>query len=282
VNLRQLCDASVQLGIALDVRGEAALRRQMEQARLVFEALPEWQEPYFDTERLRYPFGDVRVLNGPEDVELHSVLLGINIGISDFLLARELHASGTRIDAVIAHHPTGIAPSQVQDYMPVSIDYLVAEGVPRADAEDCIRRYIREKLQHLEDNYRVGPDTAKLLGFPFACIHTPADYYMRVGVRTAFAAHPPETPLEAVRALLTIPEVDSAARISGAVPRVMSCDPSRPIGRVLLTFGGGYILPPEAYHLLGKAGVNTVVQIGCSPAHAQAAEAPSSYWLMER
>ena len=28
---------------------------------------------------------------------------------------------------------------------------------------------------------------------------------------------------------------------------------------------------PEAYTLLGKAGVNTVVQIGCTPVHARAA-----------
>ena len=41
---------------------------------------------------------------------------------------------------------------------------------------------------------------------------------------------------------------------------------------MLLKFGGGYGLPPDAYTLLGKAGVNTVLQIGCSPAQRQAAQ----------
>ena len=57
------------------------------------------------------------------------------------------------------------------------------------------------------------------------------------------------------------PEVDSSARL-GAAPRIMTGEATRPAGRLLLKFGGGYILPPEAYTLLGEAGVNTVVQIG--------------------
>jgi hypothetical protein len=73
------------------------------------------------------------------------------------------------------------------------------------------------------------------------------------------------------QALHALPEVQSAARI-GAGPRIMSGSADWPAGRMLLKFGGGYILPPDAYTLLGQAGVNTVVQIGCTPAHARAAE----------
>lgn len=273
MTLRDLYETSIQLGMALDVRGEAALRRQMAQRRVEYAALPAWQQPYYDRERFRNPFGDVRIVNGPADVELETILLGINIGRDELLLADRLRSKGMRIDAVIAHHTNdiGVAYSLVHDFMPVAIEYLVAEGVPRADAEGCINRFMREKEQALEDTARMGPDMAKLLGFPLACIHTPADYYIGEGVRPAIAAAQPETLGDVVRALLAIPEVQSAARI-GAEPRVMTGEQAWPVGRMLLKFGGGYGLPPAAFTLLGKAGVNTVVQIGCLPAQARAAQ----------
>ncbi len=273
MTLRDLYDTSIQLGMELDVRGEAGLHRQMAQRRAEYDALPAWQQPYYDQERFRNPYGDVRIVNGPDDVELNTILLGINIGIDELLLADRLRSKGTQIEAVIAHHTSGIgvAISLVHDFMPVAIDFMVEEGVPRAQAETCINRYIEEKSQSLEDSARMGPDMAKLLEFPLACIHTPADYYIGEGVRPVVEAAKPQTVGEIVQALLHIPEVQSSARI-GAEPRVMSGDESWPAGRMLLKFGGGYILPPDAYTLLGKAGVNTVLQIGCSPAHARAAQ----------
>jgi hypothetical protein len=274
MNLRQLYDTSIRLGMALDVRGEAALHRQMSAAQAEYDALPDWQQPYFDLERTRNPFGDVRIARGPDDVELRAVLLGINIGLPELLLANALRASGRPVDAVIAHHTTGIgvAPSLVHDFMSVNAAFLESAGVPAADAARVIDAYIAEKWQAVEDYSRIGPDTATLLDFPLACIHTPADYYTTEEVRPVVEAAAPTTVLDVVRALLTIPEVQSSARI-GAGPRIMSADPDRPVGRILYKFGGGYILPPEAYTLLGRAGVNTVLQIGCPPAHAATANA---------
>ncbi len=274
MTLRDLYETSIELGMALDVRGEAALRQQLARRRAEYAALPAWQQPFYDQERFRNPYGDVRIVNGPADVELETVLLGINIGLDELLLADRLRSKGTKIDAVIAHHTTGIgvAISLVHDFMPVAIDFLAGEGVPRADAAACINRFIEEKEQSLEDTARMGPDMAKLLGFPLACIHTPADYYIGEGVRPAVEAAEPQTVGDVVRALMEIPEVQSAAHI-GAEPRVMSGEEGWPAGRMLLKFGGGYLLPPDAYTLLGNAGVNTVLQIGCTPVHAQTAQA---------
>jgi hypothetical protein len=273
VTLRDLHETSIQLGMALDIRGEAALQKQLALRRAEYEALPAWQQPFYDQERFRNPFGDVRIVNGPDDVELETILLGINIGLDELLLADRLRSRGAKIDAVIAHHTNdiGVAIALVHDFMPVAIEFLVGEGVPRADAEACINRFIHEKEQSLEDTARMGPDMAKLLGFPLACIHTPADYYIGEGVRPVVEAAQPQTVGDVVRALMDIPEVQSAAHI-GAEPRVMSGEATWPAGRMLLKFGGGYGLPPDAYTLLGKAGVNTVVQIGCLPAQRQAAQ----------
>jgi hypothetical protein len=274
VKLRELYETSVRLGMALDIRGAAALQRQMAQRRREYEALPAWQQAYYDQERFQNPFGDVRIANGPAETELETILLGINITVAELLLADRLRQKGTRIDAVIAHHTHGIgvAPSLAEDFMPVMIDMLASEGVPRDEAERVIAPYVEDKLRAIEDFHRIGPDTARLLGLPLACIHTPADYYIGEGVRPVVEAATHSTVGDVVRALLAMPEVQSAARI-GAAPRIMSGEASWPAGRIFMKFGGGYILPPAAYPLLGQAGVHTVVQIGCGAEHARAAQA---------
>ena len=274
MNLRQLFDTSVRLGIAQDVRGEAPIRAQLARRRQEYEALPDWQKPYYDQERFVNPFGDVRLAYSPrppEEVELDTIVLGIDIHLAELLLADRLRSAGQRVDAVIAHHAHGIgrSPSLSWDTMPFMVDIMVREGVDRADAEASIYPYIEGKLRELEDFHRIGPDTAKLLGLPLGCIHTPADYYITVGVRAAVEGA--KTVGDVVRALHTLPEVHSSAQL-GAGIRVMTGDESRPAGRILYKFGGGYILPPSAYPLLGKAGVNTVLQIACGAEHARAAE----------
>jgi hypothetical protein len=277
MNLRDLYETSIRLGTALDPRGAPELEQILEGRRREYEALPDWERPYFDRERLRNPFGDVRIAyspRAPEDVDLDTVLLGINIGVPELLLADRLRAGGTRIDAVIAHHTSGVgvAASLRRDIMAVNIDYLVNEGVPREEAERSINAYIHEGWLNLEDSHRIGPDTARLLGFPLACIHTPADYYIGEGIRPVLEAAAPRTAGDVARALYALPEVQGAALAAGAGPRVMSGDDDWPAGRIMFKFGGGRILPPDAYTLLGEAGVNTVVQIGCTPAHARVAQ----------
>ncbi|MGH2353327.1 MAG: hypothetical protein ACRDI2_05570 [Chloroflexota bacterium] len=273
MKLRELYELSIRLGMAMDVRGEAGLRRVLEERRREYEALLAHERPFFDVERLRNPFGDVRIAYGPDDAELQTVLLGIDISVQELLLADHLRRHGRRVDAVIAHHTpnSGVAPNLAYDIMDVNVDMLVAQGVPREDAEGVIKPYVDERWRNNEDFHRQGPATAAQLGIPLICIHTPADYAFEVGIRQVLEAEQPRTTGDVVRALLTIPEVQSAARF-GAWPRVMSGDPSWPVGRFCVKGGGGKIYPPGAYPLLGKAGVNTVVQIGCGQAHPRAAQ----------
>src|SRR5919204_643415 len=114
MNLRELVDTSVRLGMALDMRGEDALRRQMDTRRREYAALPDWQKPYYDQERFTNPYGDVRLAYSPrppEEIELETILLGIDIHLPELLLADRLRSEGTRVDAVVAHHASGIGRS---------------------------------------------------------------------------------------------------------------------------------------------------------------------------
>ena len=106
--LRQLYETSVRPGIALAPRGPSLREAHLARVRQEFGALPARRRPNFDQERHRNPFGDVRLLVGPEDVDAHTILLGTTIGLPELLSADHLREHGTRVDAVIAHHTTNM------------------------------------------------------------------------------------------------------------------------------------------------------------------------------
>ena len=197
MTLRELYEASIEIGREVDPRGREALDRQLEQRRQEYAALPDWRKPYYDRERFNNPYGDVRIVNGPEDTVLNTILMGVNIGTQELLLADNLRGGGTRIDAVISHHTNGIgvpADTLIYDTVPYLVDLLEGAGVARADAEPHITDMMTDRWNYAEDFNRNGIDMAKLLEFPLACIHTPADFHHGQGVRGAIEA-PMEKPL---------------------------------------------------------------------------------------
>ncbi|MCY4436438.1 MAG: hypothetical protein OXE05_03795 [Chloroflexi bacterium] len=262
MTLRDLYETSIEIGRELDPRGQAAIERQLQRRRDEYAALPAWQQALYDQERFRNPYGDVRISNGPPETPIRTALVGINLHVQEMLLGVQLAAKGTPIDAFISHHTNsvGISASLVADFMEINADYLMWEGVPEDEARACIFDFMAARLQEHEDMHRIGPDTAKLLGYPLACIHTPVDYAHRQYINALFARERPETVGDVVELMLTLPEMQEAARI-GAVPRIMTGDPAQLTGRMHAKFAGGYAYPPSAFPLLAKAGVQTVVQV---------------------
>ncbi len=281
MNLRELYETAIEIGKEVDPRGREALDRQMAQRREEYAALPDWRQPYYDRERFTNPYGDVRIVNGPEDTELETILMGVNIGTQELLLADNLRGSGTRIDAVVAHHTNGIgvpADTLIYDTVPYLVDLLAGAGVDRADAEPHVAAMMADRWQYAEDFNRIGIDMAQLLEFPLACIHTPADFHHGQGVRGAIEAAHAETVGDVVQALLALPEFQGAAKI-GAIPRIMAGDADQPAGRIFHQDGGGWLFPAEVIPLLKDAGVGTFVTIGCSPAHRRAAAELGMAWV---
>ncbi len=262
MTLRDLYETSIEIGRELDPRGQAAIERQLQRRRDEYAALPAWQQALYDQERFRNPYGDVRISHGPAETPIRTALVGINLHVQEMLLGVQLAAKGTPIDAFISHHTNsvGISASLVADFMEVNADYLIWEGVPETEARACIFDFMAARLREHEDMHRIGPDTAQLLGYPLACIHTPVDYAHRQYINALFAREEPETVGDVVELMLTLPEMQEAARI-GAVPRIMTGDPAQLTGRMHAKFAGGYAYPPSAFPLLAKAGVQTVVQV---------------------
>ncbi len=271
MTLRDLYETSIEIGRELDPRGQAAIERQLQRRRDEYAALPAWRQALYDQERFRNPYGDVRISNGPAETPIRTALVGINLHVQEMLLGVQLAAKGTPIDAFISHHTNsvGISASLVADFMEVNADYLIWEGVPEDEARACIFDFMAARLQEHEDMHRIGPDTAQLLGYPLACIHTPVDYAHRQYINALFARERPETVGDVVELMLTLPEMQEAARI-GAVTRIMAGAADQSAGRIHAKFAGGYAYPPSAFPLLAKAGVNTVVQVSAGAATVEA------------
>ena len=275
MTLRDLYETAIELGIALDPRSRETLDAELARRQQEFDALPDWKKPYFDHERLRNPYGDVRIVNGPEDAEVRTALAGINIGTDEFLIADRLKEKGVPLDAIIAHHTsgTGIGRSHIDDITLINIDIFEREGVPRKDAERVLLPWIDEWRSGYDDMpHRMGPDMARLFEFPFIQIHTPQDFYIGVGIKQVFEELQPRTLADAEAALMTIPEFQGAAR-HGAYSLALAGKPDAPLGRFLVQDAGGWLWPADGMPLLAKAGVNTVLQIGASAAGAKAASA---------
>ncbi len=108
MTVEQIYRTAIQVGMELDFRGKEFRRQQVAASRAEYKALSPQQRASFDTARLDNPFGDTRIINGPLDRQVNSVLVGIEIHEPELLLAHALRQSGKPVDLVISHHTTCI------------------------------------------------------------------------------------------------------------------------------------------------------------------------------
>jgi putative NIF3 family GTP cyclohydrolase 1 type 2 len=115
----------------------------------------------------------------PADSEIHvkgrklrKVLVAIDVGVSELLLAKSLNCDG-----VIAHHPAG-GKAQLEGYKVFfrHIEQMKAAGVPPDVAREAVKsKYRILDIQHHPENYDQTPSAAKKLGLPLVTIHSPCD-----------------------------------------------------------------------------------------------------------
>lgn len=115
----------------------------------------------------------------PADSEIHvrgrrlrRVLVAIDVGIGELLLAQNLGCDG-----VIAHHPAG-GTAQLNGYKVFlrHVGQMRAAGVPAAVASEAVKaKYRVLDVQHHPENYDQVPSAARKLGLPLVTIHSPCD-----------------------------------------------------------------------------------------------------------
>jgi putative NIF3 family GTP cyclohydrolase 1 type 2 len=138
---------------------------------------------------------------------ISKVLIGIDIGTAELMLAKQLEC-----DAVIAHHPIGVAAVNFYKVFDRHLDYMVEHGVPKKIARQAIEK-LKERIEtrNHADIYSNVAGAAKALAMPLVNIHQPCDEYMRQVILRAIKAGRTEYVSDIVKSLSKIPEFRHAA-----------------------------------------------------------------------
>lgn len=109
---------------------------------------------------------------------IKKVMIAIDVGTAELLLAKTLGC-----DAVIAHHPIGIAAVNFYKVFDRHVDYMVGHGVPKKVAREATDK-LKERVE-TRTHANIYDDVvgaARALKMPLVNIHQPCDEYMRKAI----------------------------------------------------------------------------------------------------
>lgn len=257
------------MGIESDFRGREGVQKFLENKKKKFQKLSLEEQEDFDKDALENPYLDSGICNIAEDKEIKKVLVGIDVGPEEILLAKELG----NIDLVLAHHPIGKGLAQLADVMDLQSDVLNYYGVPINIAEGLMREKISEVARGVNSyNHQRTVDTAKLLGFNLMNSHTPCDNLAAKFLKDLIDQKKPETVGELISVLRKIPEYKEAIKI-GVGPKIFVGNPENRCGKISMSeITGGTEGSPKLYEKMAQAGIGTVVGMHVSEEHKKEAE----------
>ena len=90
MRIKEIFNLAINKGIEADFRGKEGIEKLLKRRKEKYEKLSEKEKEEFDSESLNNPYSDTRILNIAEDKEIKRVLVGIDIGPAEILLAKEI------------------------------------------------------------------------------------------------------------------------------------------------------------------------------------------------
>lgn len=277
MKVQDIQNLSVKMGIDADFRGRDAVQKILDAKKQKFEKMSEKEKGEFDKDALENPYLDSGVYNIADDKEIKRVLVGIDIGSDEILIAKELGNTSVEpsrsIDLVIAHHPTGKGLAQLADVMELQADVYNYYGVPINVAEGLMKERISEVARGVNaSNHQRTVDAAKLMKVNLMNSHTPCDNLAAKFLKNFIENKKPEKVGELVNALKEIPEYKEAMKI-GVGPKIFVGSPESRCGKIALTeITGGTEGSPKLYEKLAQAGIGTIVGMHISEEHKKEAE----------
>jgi len=253
---------AIETGMKHDPRPKEEVDLVLSNAKKAYDALPEEKKEFFDTESLWNPYYDCRFSWGEDiakDAEAERFMWGVDITPGELLLADRLKEKGQRIDAVVAHHPTGKSRNPFPKVMSMQADIFYDCGVPINVAEGLMGPRMDEVLYNvMGSNYNQASDTARLLNIPFFNIHSAADNMVQEFLENKVEEKCPRRLEDIVDMLMEEPEYRQAARLNDP-PRIIVGRKDSRCGKVIAKMTGGTSAPDSMYEELQKAGVGTVI-----------------------
>jgi len=271
LKLGDIYDFVVKKGIEQDPRGEKVVQKILDRTKKSYEDLKPQQKQEFDKECFSNPYADTRILNGDPNKEIKSILIGIDMEISEILLADRLKQSGKSIDLVMAHHPEGRALASFYQVMHMQTDILAQTGVPVNIAESLLDQRIKEVERRVHPaNHTRAVDAAKLLDVAFMCVHTPADNHVMTYLQKLIDKEKPEYISDLIKLLKDVPEYKEASQRNAGPKIVLGSEKSR-AGKIMVDMTGGTEGSKDIFKELSKAGISTIVGMHLSDEHIKKA-----------
>lgn len=261
MTLQEIYDLAIQMGIKADPRGKADVEKLLKKAKKDFDDAPAKNKKYFDSETLTNPYSDTRILYGDPKTQVKKILVGIDADAAEILLADRLNEKGEKIDAVVGHHPVGIALAALNDVMDLQVDAYSKAGVP----ENVMDALMHERSEDIKrrihpSNHNQIVDTARLLKMPLMNLHTVWDNIGDEFMRDYLAKKEFDTVGEIVDYMMEIPEYQEAMKGKNG-PEIVSGGPKSRPGKIAIFFTGGTNPSKEIYAELAKAGIGTLVDM---------------------
>lgn len=259
MKLKEIYELAIETGRGVDLREQEEIERILEENKEKFSELSDKKKEYFDRDKLDNPYSDTRILTGEEATEVKQVLMGIDIDVSEILVADRLTEKGEPVDAVISHHPEGRALAALHEVMHMQEDILHQLGIPINVAEGMLADRIKEVERGIMPlNHNKARDAARIFDLPLLSVHTPADNLVVNFLQEKVEAADLETVEDVVDLLLEIPEYQEAAK-EQAGPKVLVGDESRRAGKVVVEMTGGTGGAEEEFAKLAQEGVGTLI-----------------------
>lgn len=138
---------------------------------------------------------------------INKVMIAVDVGTAELLLAKSLGC-----DAVIAHHPIGIAAVNFYRVFDRHVDYLTEHGVPKKVAKGAVGKLKdRVETRTHADIYGDVVGAARAIKMPLVNIHQPCDEYMRKTIFQKIKSGRTEYVSDIVKSVQEIPEFKHAA-----------------------------------------------------------------------
>jgi putative NIF3 family GTP cyclohydrolase 1 type 2 len=256
-----------------DLRGNKEITRLLKEEKKRHGELDADQKKYYDADRLFNPYADSRILNGDPDRDIKKIMVGIDIQVGEVLLAHLLNREQKAgIDLILSHHPEGYALAQLYDVMKLQSDLLTNAGVAVSVAEMIMEKRISEiERRLLPVNHNRTVQVARLLGFPFLCLHTPADNCVTRHLQNVFDNKKPRRLKDVLDILKKIPEYQKSSELQ-VPPKIVSGSENSSCGKIYVDMTGGTQGSQDILEKLTASGISTVVGMHFSEGHVESAK----------
>ena len=273
MKLEKLYKKAVEIGIKNDLRGKEKIKRILKDEKEKYKKLKDEEVEYYDKDRLFNPFSDSRVLNGDLNTDVKKVIVGIDMEAGEILLTYLLNKDqNQKIDLIISHHPEGFALAQLYDVMKLQADLLANYGITISVAEQLMEKRISEIERRLMPvNHNRAVDTARVLGIPMMCIHTPADNCVTNYLKKTFEKEKPHKLKDLMKILKNIPEYKKLAKLQ-VPPKIVNGSENNTCGKIYVDMTGGTEGSKEIFEKYANSGISTLVLMHLSEEHLENAK----------